>query len=643
MIRFRFGPLIIAVGLWLHVGEPVRAQWGAQTIQIAQRWNSVYLEIDPFPAKADLLFAGLPIESAWTIAESTSAIRPECDGTAQEDPDCIPSASGNWWIWVRPGSPNRSAMNSRLITGGRVYLLKATQATSFVVTGRPNSTKTRWRTGFNLVGFHVDSDLQRTVSLRTFLEPSATHNAASAFTISPGGVPTRITDLSAEMIEPGKGYWVSSSAATEYDGPITIDNGSLRGLDFARSLTDNTVSIENRARTGRVLSLRYLASATPPAGQPAKPPVDLQLQRFIYQVEGAVSGGGDNLAFRWVEFTQASYPLGAAGQPRLGEDAALLSIRLAVNRTGLAPAEVSPDGTGSEYQGLLEVSDGAGFRRLLPLSAQVVNTVTAGPASSHVGLWAGHVVINSVSWVLAGTSSNPDCDPSNPDDGEECDAVRPRLTATEFAFPIIIHVGTDGTHRLLDEVAVMWRDAKPVKHREQCPDLDLGYYVLVTPECPRNVLDCLVPGSLHDGEEFSRRLSTPAYALNPFAGFNEQTQSCDPPDEACVDLNGTLGLGTSLAATIHLPGENRLNPFKHFRHPDHDCDPPSECYDVTRKMFLDFTATPPSENLRDRWGDTVLGGNYSEMVKGLHKAEIKAAGRFILNKVSAAGRLNTDQ
>ncbi|MEE9296999.1 MAG: hypothetical protein V3W34_18815 [Phycisphaerae bacterium] len=66
-----------------------RAQWIEQTFTLAPGWNTVYLEVDPVPAEADVVFAGQPITGVWMRAPGPSAGVPEgC--TNPSDPACTP-------------------------------------------------------------------------------------------------------------------------------------------------------------------------------------------------------------------------------------------------------------------------------------------------------------------------------------------------------------------------------------------------------------------------------------------------------------------------------------------------------------------------------------------------------------------------
>lgn len=116
---------------------------------------------------------------------------------------------------------------------------------------------------------------------------------------------------------------------------------------------------------------------------------------------------------------------------------------------------------------------------------------------------------------------------------------------------------------------------------------------------------------------------------------------------------GTIGSG--LVFDLALPAGDPLNPFKHKYNPDHDNldrafeqyddDVPThlyESYNVGRKVTLTLTALPPGGDITSAaamdWGGAVWGGDYREVVEGLHKNTITARGYFVIRRV-----LSTDQ
>jgi hypothetical protein len=52
-----------------------------------------------------------------------------------------------------------------------------------------------------------------------------------------------------------------------------------------------------------------------------------------------------------------------------------------------------------------------------------------------------------------------------------------------------------------------------------------------------------------------------------------------------------------------------------------------------------FTAAPPGGGTVAGWGSSVIGGNYSEVISGLHKDPIQLNGTFELRRASEIGVL----
>ncbi len=72
-----------------------RAQWDEQTFPLEPGWNAVYLEVDPVPAEADVVFAGQPITGVWMRAPGSSPGIPEgC--TDPNNPACTPVENTGW-------------------------------------------------------------------------------------------------------------------------------------------------------------------------------------------------------------------------------------------------------------------------------------------------------------------------------------------------------------------------------------------------------------------------------------------------------------------------------------------------------------------------------------------------------------------
>jgi hypothetical protein len=69
-------------------------------------------------------------------------------------------------------------------------------------------------------------------------------------------------------------------------------------------------------------------------------------------------------------------------------------------------------------------------------------------------------------------------------------------------------------------------------------------------------------------------------------------------------------------------------------------DPAVESYAVTRQVQWQITSSPPSGPPVADYGFNELGGNYSEVISGLHKNPVHIAGTFRLTRVSQVADLN---
>ena len=207
-----------------------------------------------------------------------------------------------------------------------------------------------------LVGFHVTDNTDDAPTFQTYLAPSAAHEGADIYKLS-GGSWSNVTTPGTEKIRGGEGYWVTAQHASEYSGPIDIDDPSLRGVDYAVSLSEHTIELENIAADTGDVTLSYLPSAAVPPSPDGLPTLagDVPLRWYDY----GEAASPDNPP-QWRPFSTETWPLAQAGE--LGCN---LNLRLAFSRMGLEPALLDAEGGGSQYQGLLKVTDGRGFERYL--------------------------------------------------------------------------------------------------------------------------------------------------------------------------------------------------------------------------------------------------------------------------------------
>ena len=568
-----------------------------QRFDLEAGWNAVFFEVDPVPDEPDLLFDGQSLSAVWLFAPDLRIQGPPpCPDP--DDPACKPESLSPWLQWVPPGDPASFLNALRVVRGGRVYLVFATEATTLTVVGPPNSSKIRWRAGFNLAGFHVVSDPASTPTFRDYLAPSPLHQNLEVFEQETGGGLSAVANLD-QRIQPGRGYWVKADADGEYDGPLDVDNGTLTGVNFGQRLGQHPITLRNLAGGARSIELRIESSASPapaPAGV-ARADVSsagpVPLRHLDY---GAGSNASEIL--QWLPLNQEGFLLGPSGEP-----GSLQTVQVGVSRAGLAEAMIDPENLGSQYESLLVVTDGAGFRRYIPVAAQV---------SSQAGLWVGSVQVERVQWITADarTLANDDVTAPvlvvNPDG----DTVTARPTAIAFVFPILVHLSSTGTYKMLTEVTMLFDPGAgggaPAR------------FVLATPDLSPTVRTRLEAGSIVDGQPFARRISTLVFAFDD-------------------DLVLTGSFAGALDGETTMPADHKLNPFRHKFHPDH-----GEGVAFTRAFTLTFAAEPPPGVSNPEFGHSFLVGDYTETLTNVHRDPITVTGTFELRRVSPIATLNAE-
>lgn len=114
--------------------------------------------------------------------------------------------------------------------------------------------------------------------------------------------------------------------------------------------------------------------------------------------------------------------------------------------------------------------------------------------------------------------------------------------------------------------------------------------------------------------------------------------------------SGAATLGGTVAHTVSIPFDDPTNPFVHRYHPDHDNKDPRgaplpagvESYSLIRTLSFQLTPTPPAGSTATGWGSTTIGGNFTEVITGLHKNPVTLTGTFELRRASEIGALTVN-
>jgi hypothetical protein len=635
----------LAMAAFVALGSPARAQWVDQTITLNPGWNAVFLEVQPEPADADLVFANLPVESVWEWNRRSSPVQ------FIQDPNQLIPRSPEWATWFPEASPNRFLANLFDVRGGRAYLVKISGSSSvnWTVRGIPARPDGVWiPDSFNLTGFFVGTAGAPTFS--GYFASSPAHAGQQVFRMNAAG--KWVLSTQSAVIERGRAFWVRTVGGSDFAGPVVVELERSAGIDFGQTMEEAEIVVRNQSGTqARTVTLALGNSLDPPPGADSSP---TSSGPAVLYYRDPAKADSENPFGEWTPFTGAISASLSPGEFR--------RFMLATRRAEMPNS--GPGGSAS-YQSILMMTETGGTSQKIAVR---VGTDTAQPApapgglgpqnaggSSHAGLWVGSATLNEVSWAVANrkliaAAQNDDRlqeyrNPANidfddpgtfqsnpPPDGLDPDATLP--TSSEFVFRVIVHVGADGQAKLLQKVIQVWEDGSDK------PDPDnQGFYL---PDAPgRFRLFSSEQGaaafrgaSLRRGDEVPKRLSTAAYPLavpQPLSGaFGEET----------------------VTGTITLSHTSPFNPFVHQYHPQHDnlearyesTLPPgedgSESYVVIRNISLEFADQHPEGRITPGWGTSEIGGRYKETITGIHRTPLRVAGDFILRRVSTTSQLD---
>ena len=617
----RSASAVLLGGLVLFIStDAALAQWASQTNVLSPGWNAVYLEVQPEPADADMVFAGLSVDSVWAWNRRSS--QPQF----VQDPNTLVPRQPEWLTYFPVAHTNRTLRSLFDIEGGRALLVKLSGATpvTWIVTGKPVLPRGDWIPDTqNLVGFHVSDS--SAPSFANYVRSSAAHAGKQILALNTSGKWTVIADTT--TIQRGKAYWLQTVGASSFRGPLYVEPDANAGLDFGAFAEERRMLLRNDGtNVTRTFTIRVLSSLARP-GNALNSPANAGTVVLSYW-DVAVTNG-TNVQISWKSF-DAPINLSLAS----GSQA---TMRFGVRRRDFAASAV-PAGVDASYQSLLEVTDGAGSRVLVPVVAQkpssVINGLRAKSANStaaQAGLWVGMVNLTNVSWVGAPSSNIMQANPAF-DFG---DRTKVRPTASEFQFKILLHVDRGGAVRLLQRVMEVWTNGTWVADLKN-PGLTLpgapGSFKLFTDE---GLAANYMGAALRDGKPVARRLSTPIYALR---------------EPLIMTQTGRFGEGT-ISCSLTTGYDDMLNPFKHQYHPDHDNYRPDynptnkfpagvESYDIMRAIRLEFSHTNMFGATAAGWLDNQFGGFYFETVTGIHREPIHIQGTFLVRRVSTVSTLN---
>ena len=596
----RFAVSLYVVGL-LAAALPTSAQWVSQSLSLKAGWNAVYLHVDPSHDTLEHLVGSdlsNPILEVWLWAPPASTL--QFVQSPQE-----PVAGAQWMAWNRNAADTQ--MLQRLV-GNCAYLVRvATNVASYTWTlkGRPLPPAYEWTTtGLNFLGFPTVPSSPPT--FENFLAKAPELQQSAEIYQYPGGElgsgnPARLYALRTAKVNRGQAYWIRSGTTyNRYFAPFEVTLTGASGVSYGERLNAFSFRLRNLTATNLTVTLRLVASETPPTGQSnivGTPPLivrgALNTTNLTYDYSSLSVGGTHTWAL-----------------PASGLSGSDVEIVLGLDRTSMSGS------VGDLFAGILRLTDSFGHAQVdLPVSAS---------AASSAGLWVGAASVSQVGQYLKTYSRDGANQPLQDTNGQYVvSSLDTNLGGVSRTYPLrlIVHnpeVG-HGNAVLLQRVFV---------------GLDPWTNTVVALD--ESALSATTLSQ-------ARRIST---AHLPWNVTNRAWA-----------FSGTLGQTTNLTTTVTLPFNDQVsNPFLHTYHPDHDnldttfkneLAQGAESYTVQRAITLRILP-PTSGAAAFSSGGQALSGNYLETitVQGLARSggtcdtrTFEVRGTFSLNRICAVPTL----
>ncbi len=559
-----------------------------QTLNLDPGWNAVYVEVQPAANTPATVFSALPQGStvwAWTGKDSPVQFIQDPNEAAVYKPK---------WLNIST-APTEASLNSLYaIKANTPYLVRVAgnAPVSVAILGRPTIRHKSWvPDSFNLTGFSFSATPP---TFATFFAQSASHEKQAVYRLNGVTGIWEMVNSSTAHMRSGEAFWVYCLSGSDYQGPLSVTTGGSDGLDFGIGITTLSLTISNAPNLDRPIS--------------NSPNVDRTVS--VAQLN---NGSAVALAYRYYDVPSGkilSIPL--SGMP---------PVVVKVGGSAVVNLAVIRENSASQAAAVLELSDAHGDLIRVPV------TVTSNGSNSYAGLWTGVASLNKVSQLVdSGSAPNFASGEAKP-------------TPAALNLNLILHQDKNGQLRLLKQVIIMYENG--TQNLDGTPRTK-GRYVALTQD---ELISKYSGVTQRDGSKVGRRLSAIGFDYSPAAG------------EFGTDDGGTaLKCSGSISTTIQCKpvlesssaGTHPTNPFLHKYHPDHDNLAgdyktfSQEVNRIERDVLLEFDSVPRNNptNPPLGWGITVLGGTYTEQIRGLAKGPIKIQGDFTVNLATDVDLLN---
>ena len=377
-----------------------------ETMTLEKGWNAIYLESTPTNAMCAEFFDGAPVErvaSYYSDAYSATS-QFASDGTE------IAQKPLSYYVWL-PGDEVASTMTA--LSGGRVYMIYATNAWSKPFLGVPTAPQQTWRatsgdTGFmNLAGVSAETNV--TVTTKTYFGEGPFGTASGAAYKIAGTKTSAPTFLSlglasSSKVYGGKAYALTATKDGDWPGVIGVQGSAVYfgvGANYA------SIRVQNCGTTNHTFRFTVVHSDDSAATGEVLPPISRSLPRVD-------------------AFSAQQYPNvaeSAAWTVTLGPDEETDQV-FSLDRSKLVD--------GKEYGAILVIEDMGASKMRVRVPITVAESESAETVKFPVGLWSGYIQMETVSRL---------------------DDPLPVKAGGTLKMNVMMHVAANGTVKLLQRVA----------------------------------------------------------------------------------------------------------------------------------------------------------------------------------------------
>ena len=587
------GILLLIQILWTL---PASSQWITQNNLLKGGWNAVYLHVDASHAPiSDVLATATDVDEVWLWSPPTG-------GQFFDNPQAPTESGSQWSKWTR--SLGSSSPLQRLIPNSAYYVHVTDSRTEYAWTlkGKPVAPRYRWSgSGLNFIGFSSPSG---PMGYERFFLPAPALLESAEIYRSPGGAfgsgnPLRLSDFARTTFTRGEAVWMRlNTGFNRYFGPFEVSLPGSRVISFGAEGTQYSFRLSNQSATTNTVTLRLIASETPPSGQTnivGVPPIlvrgTIDPATLLYGSVPLIAGNTD------LKKGTYSWTLPPKGKP--GSDVQVV--------LGLARDQLSGN-PGDLSAGVLQLTDDQGLMR--------IDLGVAAVKSSLAGLWVGEAQISQVVQYLVNYQRDP------------------------VGNPVIKLTETNGVYAVLTTNAVLGPVPRAFPLRLIMHDDGINSYlmqrVFLGSDITTNPIVATEQRFIHpDRLGEARRISA---AHLPWSASNT------PWPMTLVDNVYRASVVTPYDAV-------GANPFVHQYHPDHDNLNASftqslpkgrESYGITRTIWLS-PQVAATDYLGQTSGSLERKGIYDETITvegtGGSSRTFKVVGTFSLNRISSISTL----